>query len=233
MPYNLSHLISEDMQGLWFEGTPYKKENIYNIKDGALPPVNYDIHSLKPHSLTHIETPKHTQEDGASIEEYDSEYFYGKCQVIKLKGDRFKKINEDIFHWEITKEELKEHIKDYSVQKFLITSEKVPLNNYGFHDPNYVLTLSLEAAKWLVSETKINLYSTSWKSTDFSKGSPERPIHNKIFEKAIIMECLKLDHVPAGYYFLSAFPIFIKDASESPVTPILFTSEEIKEMIQF
>src|SRR5690606_38202472 len=97
----------------------------------------------------------------------------------------------------------------------------------SFHDPNFVLTLSLEAANWLTSSTDFNLYGTSWKSSDYKPGSAERPIHNKLFEKCIILECLELSSVPEGEYFLVTFPLYIKGASESLVPPTLFTYDEL------
>jgi kynurenine formamidase len=43
----------------------------------------------------------------------------------------------------------------------------------------------------------------------------------------LILENLILKDVPEGRYFMTAFPIPFKDASESPVAPVLFTYEEI------
>ena len=109
----------------------------------------------------------------------------------------------------------------------MLTTDFYPTNNSGFHDPNYVLTLSLDAASYLVNDKGINLYGTSWKSTDFMPGKMERPIHKKIFEKAVILEMLDLKSVPAGEYFLVAYPLMIEGASESPVTALLFTKAEL------
>lgn len=54
---------------MWTEGDAYKKENIFSISSGKMPPVNYDVHTLKPHSLTHAESPLHVLADGASIDQ--------------------------------------------------------------------------------------------------------------------------------------------------------------------
>lgn len=229
MPYILSPLITQDIQGMWFEGPAYQKENIYQIKEGKIPPVNYDKHILNSHSLTHIEGSKHVDNTGKSVDQYfNGNYFFGEATVIKLHGDKYKKVNEDTYHWEVSLDELKESIGDKEIQKLLLTTELYPQNRDGFHDPNYVLTLSLEAATWLIENQSINLYGTSWKSSDFMPGSMERPIHKKLFKKAVILECLDLKDVPAGDYFLNAFPLRLKDSSESPVTPVLFTFDELK-----
>lgn len=229
MPYILSPLIKENMQGMWGEGSAYENENIYKIKAGQLPPVNYDKHILKSHSLTHIEGSKHIENQGESVDKYFSgNYFYGDCTVLKLKGNKYKKLGEGVFHWEVSLEELKNAIGNKKINKLLITTEITYLNRDGFHDPNYVLTLSIEAAEYLIDNHPINLFGTSWKSSDYNPGSLDRPVHKKIFEKAVILECLDLEKVPQGNYFLMAYPLRIENSSESPVTPVLFNYDELK-----
>jgi arylformamidase len=222
--YIISQEISEDLDALWFEGVAYMKKNLYSILPDRLPPIHYDSHTLNPHSLTHIETPKHTQINGKSIDWYfdnAQEHFYGECLVCKLSGDFYQEKAEGVYHWEVSLNQLKIALDGKRPKKLLLTSEGYPMNRHGFHDPNYILTLSMEAASFLVGIDGFNLYGTTWKSSDYSPGSSDRPVHNKLFEKALIIECLKLDHVPAGKYELSAFPLNIKGASESPVTATL------------
>jgi arylformamidase len=228
MPFILSPLIIEDSEAMWFEGVPYEKENIYQIEPGNVPPVNYDKHIIKSHSLTHIEGSKHVDNSGKTVDQYfGGNFFYGDCTVIKLKGNKYKELGHGIYHWEVSLGELKEATVNQRLSKLLLTSEDYPVNKDGFHDPNYVLTLSLEAATWLVDNHNISLVGTSWKSSDYNPGSHDRPVHKKIFEKAVILECLDLRDVPEGSYFLMAFPLRIKDSSESPVTPVLFKYEEL------
>ena len=82
-----------------------------------------------------------------------------------------------------------------------------------------------------MEEENLNLYGTSWKNSDFKPGSFDRPIHNTLFKSAVMLECLDLENVPAGNYFMTAYPIRIEGASESPVTPVLFTHDEIRSFI--
>lgn len=224
MPYIISESINEAVPPLWFEDHAYKKQTLYSIEEGKLPPVNYETHILNAHSLTHIEAQTHVVKDGRTLDYYfkHPEYFYGPVLVVKLKGNRYSP------HWEVTKEELREAIGDRPFPgKILLTSENYPITAYGYHDPAAVLTLSIEAAQYLTSFENFTLFGTSWKSSDYKPGSPERPIHKELFKKAVILECLKLNHVPEGLYFLSAFPLKIAGASESPVCPVLFSKEEL------
>ncbi len=236
MPYVLSPMIVEHSPGMWFEGHAYEKKSIYSIESGKIPPVNYDEHIIRSHSLTHLETPAHTQKDGKKLEYYYDqklEYFYGETLVIKLDGNHYKEIGNGHFHWVIEEGQIKERLNALGINslpsKILITTNNYPENKEGYHDPQYVLTLSLEAAVYLTSGENFNLYGTSWKSSDFCPGKPERPIHNQLFTKAVILENLKLNQVPEGLYFMTAFPIPFYGASESPVVPVLFSYEEIKK----
>lgn len=234
MPYILSPVIKESTPALWFEEVAYKKENIYSISRSDGPPVNYDSHTLNPHSITHVEAPAHTIENGKTIDglfKSSLESFFGEVLVVKLKGSGWKKKN-DVFVWEVTLNELKDGIlqaqrSEQIPRKIIISVDQMPTLENGMHDPNYVLILSQESADYLVSNKDFNLYGTSWKSSDYNPGSRERPIHNTLFQKAAIFECLDLNSVPEGKYFFSGFPIPLEGASESPVCPVLFTKEEL------
>lgn len=244
MPYVLSPIIEEEFEGMWFEGSPYKKETIYDINstDPKAPPVNYSAYTLKPHSLPHIEGSAHTLKEGRTVDQYFKEnalkHFWGKTLVVKLKGNGFKAhpTFNGVKIWEVSLEELKAGILNASgdeliPDRLLLTVDSIPLNSRGLHNQNDVLLLSLEAAEYLISNSNFSLYGTSWKSSDFMPGSKERPIHNTLFKRAMIMECLDLKHVPEGQYFLNAFPIPLEGASESPVCPVLFTKEELLEQL--
>ena len=231
MPFVLSPMIEEGLEGMWFEGSAYSKESIYKINNASMPPVNYDLHKIASHSLTHAEAPKHTQKYGAGIEAYFSRpnLFFGKARVLRLEGNGYRLVDKEkqIYHWEVSLEELKKQLEAVP-EKLLLTSDHYPESDQTpFHDPKYVLTLSKEAAKYLLSSDSFHLYGTSWKSSDFMPGSTERPIHNLLFEKAMILENLDLKNVPDGEYFYCGAPLPIVGASESPICPMLFLYDEI------
>ncbi|MES2802707.1 MAG: cyclase family protein [Bdellovibrionota bacterium] len=236
MPYVLSPKIVLNSEMMWMEGPIYETENLYKIQDGKLPPVNYDLHKIKPHSLTHAEGSLHVLANGKSVDQYESKYFYGSCLVIKIEGNNYQSINPDkgIYHWEVTKEELIKNIQRVTgsstlrQDKLILSTQHYPLNKQGFHDPNYVLTLSQAAAEYLISHPNFNMYGTSWKSSDFMPGSPKRPIHKTLFQQAIIFELLDVKNVPEGEYFFVGFPLLLENSSESPVTPVLFSKSELR-----
>jgi arylformamidase len=234
MPYILSPLITHASQGMWSEGAAYEQKKIYSIKGDKLPPVNYDEHLLRPHSLTHLETPAHTMSEGKTVESFYSDhlsYFYGQTLLLKLSGNNYQAKENGFFHWVISIDEIKERLNHLKIKslppKILISTAFYPQNEQGYHDPDYVLTLSQEAADFLISHSNFHLYGTSWKSSDFNPGLRDRPIHNTLFKKALILENLHLKDAPEGIYFMSSFPLPLVGASESPVVPVLFTKDEV------
>jgi kynurenine formamidase len=228
MPYVIAQMISETTPALWGEASAYRRENLYAIRPGALTPVNYDTHILNSHSLTHVEAETHVVEGGRSLDHYLQRpaHFFGPAVVVKLPGDRYHP------HWEVSADELRANLGRVLAGrefpgKLLLTTAVTPKTSAGYHDPASVLTLSPEAARHLADLPNFTLFGTTWKSSDHRPGSPERPVHKTLLARGIILECLELAHVPEGIYFLSAFPLPIKGASESPACPVLFTCEEL------
>jgi arylformamidase len=227
MIYVIGNKVRLSSKGMWNEGNSYEKENIYSIIENKLPPVNYDLHKIKPHSLTHAESGKHTSNHGKTLDmliDSNPEYFYGLCSVLKFQND-YKQIGENLYLKEITHEEIAGKISEVCGQtippKILITTSDYPIDENGYHAENYVLVLSEGAADYLCSLPDFHLFGTTWKSTDYQPGKLQRPIHTKIFSRGIVFELLNLNDVPEGKYIFSGMPLYLEDSSESPVTPIL------------
>jgi arylformamidase len=243
MPYILTNIISKSAKGLWGEGAPYESKTIYDIHHPTetSPPVHYEAHVIKPHSLPHMDAPAHILKNGKTIDWYyrnqQLQGFYGKVTVLRLEGNRFKQ-HPHLSHiqvWTVTEEELKSALsnqKNKAPKRILLTVETYPEDESGSHDQNKVLILDENAAQWLIQNNpEFKMYGTSWKSTDFQPNSKERPIHKIFFEKDVtIFECLNLKEVPTGEYFWFAFPLPLENASEAPVCPVLFTEDELKEL---
>ena len=240
MPYVLSPCISVGLPGLWGEGAAYERSQIYDIhsQDPKAPPVNYCAHIIKPHSLPHVDFPSHILPDGASAEIFFEnprvQCFFGPAVVVRLTGKKWRESATIASHfvWEVSLEDLQQAVERVCgsgvvPEKLFITAEDAPCGAEGFHDSKFVLILSVEAALWLTSNASFNAYGTSWKSSDFQPGSRERPIHKILLKQAVLFEQLKLQHVPEGTYFLSAFPLALAGASESPCTPVLYEQREL------
>lgn len=240
MPHVLSGIIRHSLEGLWREGAPYSSRLIYDMgaRDPQSPPVRYSEHALKPHSLCHMDAPAHIIPGGRTVDSYFEEGmlapFFGRAVVVRLKPDRWTPVSGAPGQavWRVTESELREAVRRASgsalpPEKLLLTADAVPEDARGAHHPDHALVLEKAAAEWLAAAPNFNAYGTSWKSTDFEPGSRERPIHETLFRRAVIYECLDLRRVPEGVYFLSAFPLPLEGASESPVCPVLFTKAEL------
>jgi len=237
MPYVLSPLIRPDAPGLWAEGAPYRVEPVYDMANPAHPPVRYGAHRLAPHSLPHADAPSHILEDGEDIDTYFSPArignLFGPVLLLKLRdpvwrdaagGQKHCLVDSSLLHSEI----LRVTGNNTAPDKLILSLAELPQTAAGQHDPAYALTLSEDAAEWLLAHPSFNAYLTSWKSTDFAPGSRARPIHRLLLPRAAVFECLDVRDVPEGRYYLSAFPLPLAGASESPVCPVLFTPAEMR-----
>jgi arylformamidase len=239
MPYLLSPPIHKDLAGLWGEGPPYSTHVIYNIheRSESSPPVHYEAHLLKPHSIPHIDAPAHIIPGGKTVDCLISEspqLFFGSVTVLRLEQPSWQAFqdNPELFLWEVSTHELQAALQRVTgstaiPDKIFITPNTVPLNVDGFHDPRYIFVLSPEAAAFLTTSKTFHAFGTSWKSSDFQPHSLERPVHSILLKQAVLFEQLALAHVPEGNYFLSAMPLYLHGASESPVSPLLFTKQEL------
>lgn len=233
MLFNLSNFVNSNLPGLWNEGKPFEKSEIYSIQENKLPPVNYDSFVIKSHSITHCESMRHVDNNGNSLHDIivnKPNYFYGDCLVLKFEDD-YNQIGDDLFLKVINFYDFETKINSLKInsipQKIIITTENYPENDFGYHAENYVLIISDELAQHLVDKYAIHLFGTSWKSADYKTGSKLRPVHKTLLKDGVIFELLNLQNVPQGNYFFTGFPILIENTSESPVSPILISFDEI------
>ncbi len=234
MPYVLAPLVRTDTAPLFGEGAPYVVDALLTR---PATPILYDAHTIKPHSITHVDAPIHIVEGGATIDALFAPdrlaTFYGPAVVVKIAAPAWEPVAEDPgrFVFRVGAEVLRAALARLGVtappSKVLVSCDPLPVDASGLHDPNYALVLADDAAEWLTANPTFTMYGTSYKSTDYQPGSRERPIHRIVFRTGIAMELLDLAPVPEGTYFLSAFPLPLAGASESPLCPVLFTRDEL------
>jgi arylformamidase len=244
MAYILSRKISKKTPPLWNEGNPYESTVIYDgCSPGRTPhqpPVRYDAHTVRPHSFAHMDAPAHIIDGGKTIDQLfegigSNPPFWGKTTLVKFDASDFQACQVDDFRHckilTISKTQLVDRLLTVTgtttpPNRLLISASGIPEHEYHGHDPNWILTLSIDAANHLIENKLFTLLGTSWKSVDFQPASSERPIHRTLFRQAVIYECLDLVPVPEGNYFFVGVPLPIEGASESPVCPVLFERDE-------
>jgi kynurenine formamidase len=215
---------------VWGEGPVYERSTIYAIEDPAPPPVNYDAHLLRPHSVTHAESPGHVVAGGARLDPYlDAvHHFHGPALVGRLPAGGYRDAEDGTRVQEVPADVLAPHLEGHDdAAKILLTADDTPVDADGFHAADHPLVLAEDAAQLLLARPRFDLFGTSYRSTDHRPGSAERPIHRALFERAVLLEYLDLRGVPAGRYLLVAFPVRLAGATEAPVTPVLFTPDEL------
>ena len=226
MPFILSRKIDAQTPPLWKEGAPYERTSIY---DGCapdarsdVPPVHYDAHTLRPHSLAHADAPAHIIHGGRTIDTFfetkGPSPFWGPAVVVRFP--------QSIFEGQV----LRVTQAQLAAAVAAVTGERRPPNRIlitADAPQNWAMVLAQDAADWLTTNLDFVMYGTSWKSTDFMPVSRERPIHRTILRQAVIFECLELTQVPAGQYFWVGPPLPLVGASESPACPLLFRPDEL------
>lgn len=231
MPWVLSPPVTTDRSGVWGEGPSYEVDNLYRISDPGPPPVHYDQHLLRPHSITHAEAPAHVVAGGATLDDAFARVspWWGPALVVRLPartegsgtGGTVRVVGPD---------ELASHLVGHDhVAKVLVTVEDHAVDDDGHHAVDDGFVLSPTAARLLADRPRFDLFGTSWRSSDHRPGTDERPVHRILFERAVVLEYLDLRDVPAGRHFLVAFPVRLAGATESPVTPVLFSAAELSD----
>ena len=148
--------------------------------------------SLSTHQATHIDAPKHFDDEGADIGGLRLSRFYGKCTVVTIKGVL---TGEDM-------EELLPHCKS-----------RLILHGSG----NAFLTSS---AAQVIAESGIKLIGTD--APSIAASFDEMRTHLELARADIaVLENLVLDGVKDGIYTLSAFPIKLTNLEAAPCRAIL------------
>lgn len=230
MPYVLSPPVTTSRAGVWGEGKAYETANLYAIDSPEPPFVHYDEHLLRPHSVTHAEAPGHVDLGGGGLDPFfeSGAHFWGPALVVQLPAGGYRRDGDRGAIHRVTAQELAPHLEGHEgVGKILLAAEDTPVDDEGYHAVDHALVLAEDAARMLAARSRFDLFGTSYRSTDHQPGRPERPIHRIVFQRAVILEYLDLRAVPAGRYVLCAFPVRLAGATESPVTPVLFTPDEL------
>ncbi|MBR3843796.1 MAG: cyclase family protein [Christensenellaceae bacterium] len=153
---------------------------------------NYSELTINMHVGTHIDAPLHFINDGRNIAEMPLECFYGECLLISAPKC-------------VTKEFLEENLPKDTKRLLLKTGGK------GY--------LEKEAAEYLA---QTELLTIGIDAISVGTLQTEMAVHVPLLKKGIvIIEAMKLDHIPDGKYILSAMPLKVDGAEASPVRAVL------------
>ncbi len=174
-----------------YEGDPQPHVAMLNsIKNGDK--YNLSQITMCTHNATHIDAPKHFDDDGSDIGALKLSPFYGKCTVVTIDGIL---TGEDM-------EELLPHCK-----------KRLILHGNG----NAYLTSS---AAQVIAESGLVLVGTD--SQSIAPPFDEMRTHLELARANVaVLENLYLEGVKDGVYTLSAFPIKLSALEAAPCRAVL------------
>ncbi len=165
-------------------------DNISSIESGDM--CNITKLTMSTHSATHIDAPKHFDDDGKNIGELKLAPFYGKCTVVTIDGVL---TGEDM-------EELLPHCK----KRLLLHGEG---NAY----------ISQSAAQ-VIATSGLVLIGTD--AVSIAPPFDEMRPHLELARANIsVLENLNLSGVKDGTYTLSAFPLKLSQCEAAPCRAVL------------
>ncbi len=174
-----------------YSGDPQPEEKVLNsIENGDA--CNVTAISMSAHQATHIDAPKHFDDDGANIGDLRLAPFYGKCTVVTIDGCL---TGEDM-------EELLPHCKKRII----------------FHGRGKSFLTS--SAAQVLAESNAVLVGTDADSIA-PPFDVMRPHLELARANIAVLENLNLEGVADGTYILSAFPIKLSGFEAAPCRAVL------------
>ena len=158
------------------------------------------------HLGAHADAPNHYHINGPDISNRSLNYYFGNCQVIDLSLNKYKTIdNKDI------------KLKNIQEKRILIkTNSWINSNTWKNNFSSFSSKLIFHLSKKNVILIGIDTPSIDKSNSKFLNA------HNAVYKCNIaVLECLSLQMVPEGRYFLIALPLPIFKGDASPVRAIL------------
>lgn len=202
------------MDEFTFPGNPvFQPNGPMNRVEGSNPEYVYDF-KLCSQSGTHIQGAHYFSECGKKINEFPLERFQGNAYIMDVK-----KRGEDI-----TLEDVEKELDSVDLtERILIfrTGHMDELIKDQYIDPKRRPGLSIEAARYLCEEKKVNMLAIDSIGLE-SRVSQNYEVNVYLCSKEIlILECItNLDRINAKEVFLEAFPLKIKGVEGTPCRAI-------------
>lgn len=162
--------------------------------------------TLCTHSGTHIDAPKHFNDNGKSVDDIPLGVLIGQARVVEISDAL-----------EIGRREL-ERLPVRGVERLLLKTTNSRLWNESDFSEEYV-SITAAAAAYLV-EAGVKLVGIDYLSIESLKGDGE--VHRILLDSGIvILEGLNLSNVVPGEYELICLPLKVKDGDGAPVRALL------------
>lgn len=211
--YDISLPLSPHLP-VWPGDPPIVLERIAEMDKGATANVSHLAGTV--HIGTHVDAPDHFLNNGVTVEQLPLEVFFGPAWVLAVP--------EDVLH--ITVEVLDRLAWPEGATRVLFrtrNSQWWARGDRTFHADYTALTP--EAARWLVARG-VRLVGIDYLS--IAPFDDPVPTHRILMEAGVvIVEGLRLHHVPAGRYVLGCFPLALVGAEGAPCRAVLWEAGEL------
>ncbi len=163
--------------------------------------------SLGSHTGTHIDAPRHVDENGVGVDKLDLKRLIGECRVLD-----FTKSTESISITDLENKHIQEGERVLAKTKNSLRGFKTAFDDYVY--------LSSEGATYLAGK-KITVFGIDYLSVK-KRGSTDNRPHTELLRKDIpIIEGIDLSIVEEGEYTLIALPLKFTGLDGAPARVIL------------
>ncbi len=181
-----------------FPGDPVpEKKAVLRIENGDI--CNLTAISLCAHNGTHVDAPYHFYSDGKGIDKVSLEKFIGRTYVVTHDG--------------LVSAEDAEHILKDAAKADAEAARKILLKGKA--------TITLEAAK-VFAAAGLDLIGNE--SQTVGPEDAPKAVHLVLLkEEVVLLEGIRLAHVPDGVYLLNCAPLNLTDTDGAPCRATLMT----------
>ena len=172
-----------------------KRETLYSMDNGDI--INLTAFSMCAHNGTHVDAPSHFINRAKDIDQIDLSKFIGNAYVADFEGVVSAENAREIINKALS-------ISHEAAKKILLKGKT---------------TVSLDAAK-VFAEAGIDLIGNESQTV----GPEEAPmaVHKVLLgSEVVLLEGVRLSHVPEGVYHLNAAPINLASAEGAPCRAVL------------
>lgn len=191
-----------------YPGDPAPEYSLFfSLADGGIANVGGMKHGL--HHGTHVDVPYHFSESGKKFHEIPLDYWVGPCLVVDATGEA-ECINADT-------------LKDIDLKKHKRILFKTKNSTCYYKRPAFYekfIYLDKSACDVMV-ENKVLTVGLDYITVD-PYGCQGFPAHTTLlFNDVCIIECINLDGVEAGEYYLMCLPLKLKDTDGANARTVL------------
>ncbi|MBU2637698.1 MAG: cyclase family protein [Nanoarchaeota archaeon] len=178
------------------------------IKIKSIPGTSSNISEITigSHSGTHVDSLRHIDNKGDTVEKLSLDSFYGKAKVLDLTLCKECITADDLMKFEIERGDI------------ILLKTQNSLRDFKEFYPDFIY-LTEDAARHLVDRGVKTLGVDSLSVQKFHSGN--QVVHTIIINSMTLFEGIDLSKVPVGEYTFAGLPLKLKGCDGAPARAIL------------